>query len=192
MSASNHTETVQTYATYLRNASSIFLSLGARVVISSPTPTNPYENDNNNRTYSWVPTIYDWVRLISAVTLSFPNLFHLLDATNIDIPTGRHCGVQTFQVLVSWSMALQTPPLCVYMMDNYVQYQPHLGNHHLHLSSPRVLERLLFSLLNSEPYFISHLPTCINANNSQCSGRRRWETLEFCVPQCQNYAYRQI
>lgn len=45
--------------TYLRNASSIFLSLGAKVIISSQTPTNPYESG----AYSWVPTIfqhYSW------------------------------------------------------------------------------------------------------------------------------------
>ncbi|KUI61606.1 Rhamnogalacturonan acetylesterase [Cytospora mali] len=54
----NQTEIVQTYVTYLRNASSIFLSLGAKVIISSQTPTNPY--DNSNGTYSWVPTIYEW------------------------------------------------------------------------------------------------------------------------------------
>ncbi|OBR15187.1 GDSL-like Lipase/Acylhydrolase [Colletotrichum higginsianum IMI 349063] len=49
-------EIVQTYTTYLRNASSIFLSLGARVVISTSTPINPYSTG----TFSWAPTIYSW------------------------------------------------------------------------------------------------------------------------------------
>lgn len=52
--SSNQTEIVQTYVTYLRNASSIFLSRGARVVISPPTPTNPYKSGN----YSWTPRIF--------------------------------------------------------------------------------------------------------------------------------------
>ena len=54
---SNQTEVVQTYVTYLRNASSIFLSLGARVIIASPTPTNPYESGD---AFNWTPTIYAW------------------------------------------------------------------------------------------------------------------------------------
>ncbi|KAF6819469.1 rhamnogalacturonan acetylesterase [Colletotrichum plurivorum] len=52
----NATEIVQTYTTYLRNASSIFLSLGARVVISTSTPTNPYQSGS----FSWTPRIYSW------------------------------------------------------------------------------------------------------------------------------------
>lgn len=44
--------------TYLLNASSIFLSRGAKVIISSQTPTNPYESDSG--VFSWVPTIYEW------------------------------------------------------------------------------------------------------------------------------------
>ncbi|WYZ35049.1 hypothetical protein EsH8_I_001325 [Colletotrichum jinshuiense] len=47
---------VQTYTTYLRNASSIFLSLGAKVVISTSTPINPYLTGS----FSWTPTIYTW------------------------------------------------------------------------------------------------------------------------------------
>ncbi|OHE99028.1 GDSL-like Lipase/Acylhydrolase [Colletotrichum orchidophilum] len=52
----NQTEVVQTYTTYLRNASTTFLSLGARVVISTSTPVNPYSAGN----FSWTPTIYSW------------------------------------------------------------------------------------------------------------------------------------
>ncbi|KAF4782005.1 GDSL-like Lipase/Acylhydrolase [Colletotrichum scovillei] len=52
----NQTEVVQTYTTYLRNASSTFLSLGARVVISTSTPINPYSTG----IFSWTPTIYAW------------------------------------------------------------------------------------------------------------------------------------
>ncbi|KAL0936143.1 rhamnogalacturonan acetylesterase [Colletotrichum truncatum] len=52
----NATEIVQTYTTYLRNASSIFLSLGAKVVISTSTPTNPYQSGS----FSWTPRIFSW------------------------------------------------------------------------------------------------------------------------------------
>ncbi|OLN88284.1 Rhamnogalacturonan acetylesterase 3 [Colletotrichum chlorophyti] len=52
----NQTEIVQTYTTYLRNASSIFLGLGAKVVVSTSTPINPYQSG----TFSWTPTIYSW------------------------------------------------------------------------------------------------------------------------------------
>lgn len=54
----NQTEVVQTYVTYLRNASSLFLSRGAKVIISSQTPTNPYDTDSG--VFSWVPTMYEW------------------------------------------------------------------------------------------------------------------------------------
>lgn len=69
--ASNQTEVVQTYVTYLRNASSIFLSLGAKVIVSSQTPTNPY--DNANGTYSWVPTIYEWYSWYTVDSLGGPS-----------------------------------------------------------------------------------------------------------------------
>ncbi|KAJ9150412.1 Rhamnogalacturonan acetylesterase [Pleurostoma richardsiae] len=52
----NQTEIVQTYVTYLLNATATFLSLGTRVIISSPTPNNPYEFGN----YSWAPSIYEY------------------------------------------------------------------------------------------------------------------------------------
>ncbi|KAJ0118559.1 hypothetical protein J7T55_012811 [Diaporthe amygdali] len=54
----NQTEIVQTYTTYLHNASSTFLALGAKVIISSQTPTNTYNSVDDE--YSWVPTIYEW------------------------------------------------------------------------------------------------------------------------------------
>ena len=53
---SNQTEIVQTYVTYLRNASSILLSHGANVIISPPTPTNPYQSGN----FSWTPGVYSY------------------------------------------------------------------------------------------------------------------------------------
>lgn len=56
---SNQTEIVQTFVTYLRNATQIFRSLGAQVIIASPTPTNPYDNSASGN-YSWVPTLYEW------------------------------------------------------------------------------------------------------------------------------------
>lgn len=59
--------------TYLRNATQILRSLGAQVIIASPTPTNPYtyyesdddEDDDESSggghySYSWVPTVYEW------------------------------------------------------------------------------------------------------------------------------------
>ncbi|KAK3935076.1 GDSL-like Lipase/Acylhydrolase [Diplogelasinospora grovesii] len=64
----NQTEIVQTYVTYLRNASSIFLSKGAKVIISSPTPNNPYEFGN----YSWTPTIYQYYSWYVAQSLGGP------------------------------------------------------------------------------------------------------------------------
>lgn len=56
--SSNETEIVQTYPTYLQSASSTFLNLGAKVIISSPTPTNTYDGVGGE--FSWVPTIYEW------------------------------------------------------------------------------------------------------------------------------------
>lgn len=56
--SSNQTEIVQTYPTYLQSASSTFLNLGAKVIISSPTPTNTYDGVGGE--FSWVPTIYEW------------------------------------------------------------------------------------------------------------------------------------
>lgn len=46
----NATEIVQTYPTYLINASKMFLAKGAGVILSSPTPSNPWET--GNYTYS--------------------------------------------------------------------------------------------------------------------------------------------
>lgn len=62
---------MQTFVTYLRNATQILRSLGAQVIIASQTPTNLYTyyesdyNDNDESSgghysYSWVPTIYEW------------------------------------------------------------------------------------------------------------------------------------
>lgn len=62
---------MQTYVTYLRNASSLFLARGAKVIISSPTPTNPYVNDASGN-YIWVPTIYEWYSWYVADLLGGP------------------------------------------------------------------------------------------------------------------------
>lgn len=69
---SNQTEIVQTYVTYLRNASSLLLARGAKVIISSPTPTNPYDNDDAG-TYLWAPTIYAWYSWYVADSLGGPD-----------------------------------------------------------------------------------------------------------------------
>ncbi|KAJ9149195.1 GDSL-like Lipase/Acylhydrolase [Coniochaeta hoffmannii] len=64
----NQTEIVQTYVTYLLNASSTFLSLGARVVLTSPTPTNPFEHG----AYAFDPTIYAYYSWYIASSLGGP------------------------------------------------------------------------------------------------------------------------
>jgi rhamnogalacturonan acetylesterase len=56
MPSSNAREIFQTYVTYLKNATSIFLSKGARVILSSPTPDNPWELGN----YSYLPTNFTY------------------------------------------------------------------------------------------------------------------------------------
>ncbi|CAJ2502944.1 Uu.00g103380.m01.CDS01 [Anthostomella pinea] len=70
-SYNNQTEIVQTYVTYLRNASSIFLSLGARVIISPPTPTNPYLTANGS--FAWAPTKYSYYSWYIVSSLGGPN-----------------------------------------------------------------------------------------------------------------------
>lgn len=55
----NMTEIVQTYPTYLKEASRMFLKKGAKVVLSSPTPDNPWETGN----FSYAPnrfTYFAW------------------------------------------------------------------------------------------------------------------------------------
>lgn len=44
MTHRGNNETVYTFPAYLENATSLFLSLGATVIISSQTPNNPWEN----------------------------------------------------------------------------------------------------------------------------------------------------
>jgi rhamnogalacturonan acetylesterase len=68
---SNQTEIVQTYVTYLQNASSIFLSLGARVIISPPTPTNPYLTANGS--FAWTPTKYSYYSWYIVSSLGGPD-----------------------------------------------------------------------------------------------------------------------
>jgi rhamnogalacturonan acetylesterase len=65
---SNQTEIVQTYVTYLKNASSTFLHLGARVLITSPTPTNPFQSG----AYSFNPTVYAYYSWYIAQSLGGP------------------------------------------------------------------------------------------------------------------------
>jgi len=70
---SNATEIVQTYVTYLKNATSLFLSKGAKVIISSPTPNNPWEFGN----FSYTPTIftyYSWYSFSRSPFLLFLSL----------------------------------------------------------------------------------------------------------------------
>ncbi|KAB5583222.1 GDSL-like Lipase/Acylhydrolase [Coniochaeta sp. 2T2.1] len=57
----NQTELVQTYVSYLSSATQTFLRLGARgVILTSPTPTNPFESTptNPSGSFSFLPSIY--------------------------------------------------------------------------------------------------------------------------------------
>jgi len=54
------TEVIQTYPTYLMEASQLFLAKGAKVIISSPTPDNPWETG----TFVYAPnrfTFFSWL-----------------------------------------------------------------------------------------------------------------------------------
>ncbi|TVY84066.1 Rhamnogalacturonan acetylesterase [Lachnellula suecica] len=66
---SNVTEIVQTFPTYLKNATEIFLSKGAKVILSSMTPTNPWEFGN----YSYTPTIFPYYTWLAASELGGPS-----------------------------------------------------------------------------------------------------------------------
>lgn len=54
--SSNATEIVLTYPTYLINASKMFLAKGAKVILSSPTPDNPWETGN----YTYAPDRFSY------------------------------------------------------------------------------------------------------------------------------------
>ncbi|KAH8883503.1 GDSL-like Lipase/Acylhydrolase [Thozetella sp. PMI_491] len=64
----NETEIVQTYVTYIKNASSIFLSRGAKVIISSPIPNNPYFTGND----TWNPAPFSYYSWYIASSLGGP------------------------------------------------------------------------------------------------------------------------
>ncbi|KAF8863737.1 SGNH hydrolase [Acephala macrosclerotiorum] len=64
----NATEIVQTYPTYLKDASEMFLSLGAKVILSSPTPDNPWETGN----YTYSPDRFTYYSWLSATELGGP------------------------------------------------------------------------------------------------------------------------
>ncbi len=51
MLGSGVAEVVQTYPTYLKNATALFLKAGAKVILSSPTPNNVWESGS----FSWSP-----------------------------------------------------------------------------------------------------------------------------------------
>jgi rhamnogalacturonan acetylesterase len=55
--------------TYLKNASATFLSLGARVIMTSPTPTNPFEKGS---TFRFDPTVYAYYSWYVAQSLGGP------------------------------------------------------------------------------------------------------------------------
>lgn len=64
----NQTEVVLTFPAYLIAASKLFRSRGARVILSSMTPTNPWESG----TFSYTPSIYN--TYTEFVPLSFLHL----------------------------------------------------------------------------------------------------------------------
>jgi len=61
----NVTDIIQTYPTYLIEASQMFLSKGAQVVLSSPTPDNPWETG----TFTYAPDRFTFFSWLSATEL---------------------------------------------------------------------------------------------------------------------------
>jgi rhamnogalacturonan acetylesterase len=66
--ASNVTEIVETYPTYLKRASRQFLSRGAKVIIAEPLPNNAWETG----TYSYTPGIFTYYAMLSVLELGGP------------------------------------------------------------------------------------------------------------------------
>jgi len=77
---SNQTEIVETYPTYLIEASRMFLAKGARVVLSSPTPDNPWETGN----YTYAPNRFTYYAWLAVSELGGP------DAGVYFIPHGQY------------------------------------------------------------------------------------------------------
>ncbi|RFU34749.1 hypothetical protein B7463_g1648, partial [Scytalidium lignicola] len=65
----NETEIVQTYPTYLIEASNMFLEKGAKVVLSAPTPDNPWETG----TYFYAPNRFTYFAWLAASELGGPS-----------------------------------------------------------------------------------------------------------------------
>ncbi|TVY57641.1 Rhamnogalacturonan acetylesterase [Lachnellula cervina] len=65
----NATEIVQTFPTYLKNATRKFLDKRAKVVLSSLTPNNPWEFGN----YSYIPNIFTYYTWLAASELGGPS-----------------------------------------------------------------------------------------------------------------------
>lgn len=85
----NQTEIVQTYVTYITNATSLFLAKGAKVVIASPTPNNPWEFGP----YNYVPTSFTYgamyvssILIPTSIPLPFPLSCSPGYAVNPDYP----------------------------------------------------------------------------------------------------------
>jgi rhamnogalacturonan acetylesterase len=70
---SNQTEIVQTYVTYVQNSTALFLARGARVVISSLTPTNPYLDSSVDDAFAWTPSKFAWYAWYAAAGLGGPD-----------------------------------------------------------------------------------------------------------------------
>lgn len=69
-STSNQTEIVQTYPTYIKSAARLFLARGAQVIVSSPTPNNPWETGN----FTWGAGLFAWYAWLSVEELGGPGV----------------------------------------------------------------------------------------------------------------------
>ncbi|KAI0124032.1 GDSL-like Lipase/Acylhydrolase [Xylariales sp. AK1849] len=111
----NQTEIVQTYVTYLQNASSIFLSLGAQVIISGPTPTNPYLATGN---FSWTPTKYDYYAWYIVDSLGGPEAgIYYVDHSSYNAQALEHLGAD----LVNANFPMDNTHTAPYLADVFAQ-----------------------------------------------------------------------
>ncbi|KAL8370791.1 hypothetical protein RB595_000910 [Gaeumannomyces hyphopodioides] len=62
-------ETVQTYPTYLKRASSMMLKAGAKVILAPLTPNNPWESGS----FAWGPSRFDYYAWLAASELGGPS-----------------------------------------------------------------------------------------------------------------------
>ncbi|KAJ9151185.1 GDSL-like Lipase/Acylhydrolase [Pleurostoma richardsiae] len=61
-------DTVQTFPTYVKNATAMFLRTGAKVIISSATPNNVWESGS----FAWAPSRFDYYAWLAAAQSGGP------------------------------------------------------------------------------------------------------------------------